>query len=202
MTTAAELRNELQALGVTLAVDGDRLRFSPRSAVTGELLERLRTCKAELLAMMLQPQDGGPSDAAGGDPQDLQPQDLPGGDPLGADGAHGDAGQPPQAHSETTIRCPWCSSRRLLEGTSGLWCADCERLAWEPTETGGLVRCDVADLQVIDLPTPCPDCGGIVFWWDAAGGAHCEACEPRTRATWLREHAQRLRERHERNPRR
>jgi hypothetical protein len=56
MTTAARLMTDLQAHGVTLAADGDRLRFYPRDRVTGELLARLRTCKAGLLAM-LQPQD-------------------------------------------------------------------------------------------------------------------------------------------------
>ena len=52
MTATAQLLTDLQALGVVLAADGDRLRFHPRSVVTGKLLARLRTCKAELLAML------------------------------------------------------------------------------------------------------------------------------------------------------
>jgi len=67
MTQAAQLLTALQALGVTLAAEGDRLRFYPRDAVTGDLLARLRDAKPELLAM-------------------LQPQDLPGRQPLGAGG--------------------------------------------------------------------------------------------------------------------
>ncbi|NUQ65816.1 MAG: hypothetical protein HUU20_25420, partial [Pirellulales bacterium] len=39
-------------LGVTLAADGDRLRFRPRDKVTGELLDRLRAHKSDLLAML------------------------------------------------------------------------------------------------------------------------------------------------------
>lgn len=84
---AVELRHELQALGVTLAADGDRLRFHPRCKVTGELLARLQTHKGELL-QILQPQAGNgyTTHATTGEravvspavPQDLQPHgDVP-----------------------------------------------------------------------------------------------------------------------------
>jgi hypothetical protein len=75
MTTAAQLTADLQALGVTLAADGDRLRFYPRDRVTGEMLARLRDAKPQLLAM-LQPQampDADPVTAAPSVP-DLQPR--------------------------------------------------------------------------------------------------------------------------------
>ncbi len=101
-----------------------------------------------------------------------QPSDVPGGDRHGADGPQDD------------------------HGDAGEWL--------ELTDPDGrrcLVRSDAADITIIDLQ-PCPVCGGLERWQDLAGGWHCERCEPRTRATWLREHAQRLRERHERNPRR
>ena len=65
MTPAAELWNELTALGVTLAADGARLRFCPRDAVTGDLLARLRTHKAELLAMLQAQGADGPQDLPG-----------------------------------------------------------------------------------------------------------------------------------------
>ncbi len=83
---------------------------------------------------------------------------------------------------------------------------------WDPTDAAEwqeyigsdsrrcLVRCDAAEIEIIDAE-PCPICSGLERWQDLAGGWHCERCEPRTRATWLREHAQRLRERHSRNPR-
>ena len=96
----------------------------------------------------------------------LQPQNLPSGDRHGADGAQDVQPQDSDAGDWLDVTDP--DGRRCL------------------------VRSDAADLQVIDLPAPCPVCGGIVFWWDVTGGAHCEHCEPRTRATWLRERAERL----------
>jgi hypothetical protein len=50
--------------------------------------------------------------------------------------------------------------------------------------------------ETIDTPDPCLRCGGIVMWWDWGGGQHCEKCEPRTKATQLRELAQQLRDRY------
>lgn len=147
MTTAAEVWNELAALGVTLAGDGDRLRFHPRDRVTGELLARLRTHKGELLAMLQpgRPGNGYTTQGTTGQtgvvspavPQDLQPhgdaagpvaassgsQPLPGGDPLGADGPQdGDAGDW-QEYITTDGRRGW-------------------------------VRLDVAGLEYHDLPSP------------------------------------------------
>ena len=179
MTTAARLMTELQGLGVTLAADGDRLRFSPRSAVTGELLQRLRDCKAELLAMLAsgpQPGDNGngyTTRATTGETAVVSPkapQDPPGGDPHGADG--------PQDPGPSDI-------------DAGEW--------QEVTDADGrrcLVRSDAADVEIIDA-RPCPVCGGIVFWWDVAGGAHCERCSPATpTGQRLRQRAAELRERY------
>lgn len=187
--TAAEILTECHALGIVLQARGGCLDIdAPAGELTDDLLQQLRDAKTELLAILASGQVGGalgdhehshaqagPSVMAG---DRAQSPVLPGGDPLGTDGPQGDAGQAQEADSETTIRCPWCSSRSLLEGPSGLWCGDCERLAWEPADTGGLVRCDVAGLETIGIPTPCPSCGGIVFWWDVAEGAHCATCSP------------------------
>ncbi len=46
----AQLLADLNARGIKLAPHGDRLRFSPRGAMTPELAERLRTHKVEVLA--------------------------------------------------------------------------------------------------------------------------------------------------------
>jgi hypothetical protein len=59
-----------------------------------------------------------------------------------------------------------------------------------------LVRSDLADYEIIDLPTPCTVCGGIVAWWDLAGGQHCERCHPRTTGERLRQRAALARTRH------
>jgi len=44
----------------------------------------------------------------------------------------------------TTVRCPWCGSTDLIEGRRGVWCQQCARLAWLPTQGGGAVRADLA----------------------------------------------------------
>jgi len=44
---------DLARLGIKLEADGDRLRYSPRSAVTPELAKRMKAHKAELLALLL-----------------------------------------------------------------------------------------------------------------------------------------------------
>ena len=49
MNPALQLLEELQARGVTLMADGDRLRFHPRGKVTPGLLDRLRKHKTEML---------------------------------------------------------------------------------------------------------------------------------------------------------
>lgn len=54
MDTAAVL-DSLQGLGVTIEVQGDRLRFWPQSAVGAELLDEMRLHKAELMALLTAP---------------------------------------------------------------------------------------------------------------------------------------------------
>jgi hypothetical protein len=114
MTTAAQLLANLQALGVTLASVGHRLRFHPRNKVTDELLQARRKHKIELLARTQHQDHAKPvSDALAENSPGKGSKELKA---LGADGAHGDdgdAGQELQPDSETTICCPWCSSLRL-----------------------------------------------------------------------------------------
>jgi len=50
--SAAELLADLTQLGVEVVAHEDRLRFRPRSALTPGLVERLRTHKEELLAIL------------------------------------------------------------------------------------------------------------------------------------------------------
>ncbi len=50
--SAAELILDLNRLGIRLEADGERLRFFPQSAVTPEIATRLRSHKAELLAIL------------------------------------------------------------------------------------------------------------------------------------------------------
>ena len=50
--SVADLITELSQLGIKLEVQGDRLRYSPRSAMTPELAERVKSHKAVLLAIL------------------------------------------------------------------------------------------------------------------------------------------------------
>lgn len=51
--SAADLIADLTRMGIRLEAHGDRLRYSPRSAVTPELIERMKANKPELLVAML-----------------------------------------------------------------------------------------------------------------------------------------------------
>ena len=48
-TAAGDLLAELWRRGIQVEAHGDRLRYRPRSAVTPELAQRLKSRKAELL---------------------------------------------------------------------------------------------------------------------------------------------------------
>ncbi len=50
--SAAELLLDLGRVGILLEADGERLRYCPQSAMTPDLLGRLKTHKAELLALL------------------------------------------------------------------------------------------------------------------------------------------------------
>jgi len=50
--SAAELLLDLGRVGIRLEADGERLRYCPRSAMTPDLLGRLKAHKVELLALL------------------------------------------------------------------------------------------------------------------------------------------------------
>lgn len=65
------------------------------------------------------------------------------------------------------------------------------------------VRRDFAcrEAVVIDIPDPCLQCGGIVFWWDLRDGQHCEKCDPPIRGRAFRKRARQLRRHYARTER-
>ena len=83
MTAVDQLMTELRGLGVILQADGDRLRFHPRHKVTGNLLDRLREHKPELLGILARREAAPPT-----------PQD-----------AHGDAAPGPAPTQRPVCRC-------------------------------------------------------------------------------------------------
>ncbi|MEX0642334.1 MAG: hypothetical protein WD468_06520 [Pirellulales bacterium] len=104
--SAFQLLAELGRLGVRLKVDGDRLRFSPQSAVTPELVERLKTHKAELIALV---------SIIGGSVKVWVSE------PKGVQVRGEDAGQPDPDPWESgvdpvQVRCPRCGSMRAWQG--------------------------------------------------------------------------------------
>lgn len=52
LTRAVAVLLDLASLGVRMVADGDRLKLSPRSIVSPEMLERIKACKFELLAIV------------------------------------------------------------------------------------------------------------------------------------------------------
>ena len=65
--STVELLADLSRLGIRLEADGGRLRYHPRSAVTADLISRLKAHKADLLALlrpMPDPPSVDPTDAA------------------------------------------------------------------------------------------------------------------------------------------
>src|SRR5262245_37466487 len=58
--TAADLLLDLGRLGIRLEADGGRLRYFPRSALTPDLLTRLKAHKADLLTMLRPAPEGAP----------------------------------------------------------------------------------------------------------------------------------------------
>jgi hypothetical protein len=202
MTTAAELLTDIQAHGIELQPHGAALRFRPRDKVAPALLARLQAHKPELLRLLagcpqaLQPSDPSAAIATG----DAAPVDeLPDLQRTRADG------RPLQAHAvPVTARLPATGGPHDAYGNAepGLQPSDGDQADWTEYTTAdgrhGWLRCGSADCEIIDVPEPCLNCTGIVFWWDLAGGQHCEACSPRTAGPRLRELAQRLRQRHAR----
>ena len=50
--------------------------------------------------------------------------------------------------------------------------------------------------ECIEPPDPCPNCRGLVFWWDIPGDQRCMACDPPVKAIRALEIVERIRRRH------
>ncbi len=48
----------------------------------------------------------------------------------------------------------------------------------------------------IEPPSPCPDCNGLLFWWNIPGDQRCMACDPPTTSIKALERAEKIRRRH------
>jgi hypothetical protein len=59
--SAADLLLDLSRVGIRLEAHGERLRYFPRSALTPDLLDRLKAHKADLLAVLRPAPEGVPN---------------------------------------------------------------------------------------------------------------------------------------------
>jgi hypothetical protein len=178
--SVAELLVDLTRLGIRLESHGDRLRYSPKAAVTSDLTERMKTYKGELLAMF-GPKAGATdihkSDAASvwqaalarldGDP--LFPSDLM--EALRSADAH-------WAANDLRAKTVAEATPEALDKES--WPADCI----DPDEL-----------------TPCRTCGSLELWQTLAGNWRCQNCEPPTSAQRVSEAVERIRRRKRRTRR-
>jgi len=107
MRLFTELVADLARLGIRLEAHGNRLRYSPRSAVTPDLADRMKTHKGELLAI-LRPEAG----AAIASDDDQRTDD--------SEAGRAEVIDPPGP-------CPKCGRLELWETLAGDWrCLRCD----------------------------------------------------------------------------
>ena len=116
--SAAELLANLTRLGIEVVAHEDGLRYRPRSAVTPDLAERLRTHKAELLAILrpaVAPDGATVTPAAGeAEPAERRPGAAP--EAIRWE----DCLDPPDP-------CPECGTLELWQTLAGNWrCLRCD----------------------------------------------------------------------------
>jgi len=135
---ATDLITDLARLGIRIEAHGDRLRYSPRSAVTPDLADRMKAHKGELLAILRRDPDAQvieltdatavwqtALDRLGGDPQFL-PDVM---EALRVADARWDE---PEAQDSIQVidppdPCPKCGTLELWQSLAGNWrCLRCD----------------------------------------------------------------------------
>ena len=171
----AELILDLGRLGIQLEADGERLRFFPRSALTPDLLARLKSHKAALLAM-LRPT----TEVAGIDRTGVAAVWQ-----AALDRLEGNSLFPPD-------------EMEALRAADVRWADDFPPVS-EPLDSAGWPT-DCIDPNEL---TPCPKCGTLELWQSVAGDLfglapgrwRCVKCDPPTTARRLVEAKKRIRRR-------
>lgn len=208
---AAKLFDDLRAAGVDARPTPEGIEMNgPTEALTAELLDRLRTARDELLALLewreerlaIAEADGELSPEAA----ERQVSDAM----LGAEGAAPDPVPVAEAAAvdagggadrETAARgigCPWCGPVELRDDPEGPRCDRCERLAWvvvgRSIIRADCVEDDLEGLAPEDVPT-CPTCGRWCDVETVAGAWRCTRCDSnaearRRRTQWILERAE------------
>ena len=106
--SAADLMTDLARLGIRIEAHGDRLRYSPRSAVTPDLTARMKAHKPELLAILR------------GDTPEASADDL-------ADEPKADNAEDSTEVIDPPAPCPKCATLELWQTLAGSWrCLQCD----------------------------------------------------------------------------
>ena len=178
--SASELLLDLGRLGVRLEVDGERLRFHPRSTVSPDLLSRLKTHKAELLAMLRPTPEATPAPPVA--TPDVATPDV--------ENAFSDWVLRPDANGRIGLEAPSLPEVDRWWATSP-W----EGVPRAPDAPATKPHCsDGWPPNTIVPPEGCKQCGSLDQWQSMAGDWHCSICEPPTKSrAWL-ERAAKLRE--------
>jgi TubC N-terminal docking domain len=117
--TAVQLMTDLAHLGIRLDAYGDRLRYSPKSAMTPDLVAQLRDNKAELLAMLCRDDVGADAEV---DVRTVDPSEL-GADRWPIDTIPSPAPQPQESRSGRQVA-------RTLPRSSIEACDRCGSTKW------------------------------------------------------------------------
>lgn len=181
---AAQLMTDLARLGIRIEAHGDRLRCSPRSAVTPDLVGRLKAHKGELLAILRRDPEAPATrrtdanqvwqaalDRLEGDP--LFPPDVMEG--LRAADARW-AGDPSSVFRLSTASTVYGNTLNPEKNGNTV---DVDSVDTPETQQG-----DDGD-EWDSLPDPdweCPQCGGLLWWENIFGERRCVKCRP-SRAT-------------------
>jgi len=152
---AAELITDLARLRIRIEAHGDRLRYSPRSAVTPDLAERMKAHKPELLAM-LQP-EGDETQVADDLLDELARRTCL----LGLDEAGGLVMDDVPLDVAGAVMDHEAELTRILR-----------------IEAASMAEAIDA---IIDPPDPCQECGTLELWQTLAGNWRCLRCDPPSR---------------------
>lgn len=168
--SARQLLAELAHLGVHLEAHGDRLRYSPRSAVTPELAALMKQFKGELMASLR------PSEATSSVCTDCGTSLI----------------ETPTFDGFLNLECLECDRcfgcRPQSDEVAEEFTSRDERVTF--VDEGG---------ERIGEVAPCATCGSFELWQTMAGNWRCQKCDPPLVGRRLRKRAEELRRKYAQN---
>jgi TubC N-terminal docking domain len=165
--SAAQLLTELTQRGIRIEAHGDRLRYSPRSAVTPDLADKMKAHKGDLLTILRSKSTN-----------------------LGACPACGERlWEIATFDGFLNLECPACDRCYGCRPSTDEVAA---RFAGRPVKA--IQICDES-LEAMGEVYPCNPCSGLELWQSVAGDWRCLRCDPPSAARRLAEAAERIRRR-------